>query len=240
MIGATMFLDKKIKITLLLLAVFLLNYAETGIETWLRSKYGLGLKSGRLITFAFQQFEGNTPFENHDATSLLAVYGYSISYFFVLPVLGILVAFSLATRKSVSSFRAFAVAVALDYLLSLPFFLFFPVPERWTNPDSGAILLSDEWSSKLIEAIRPISGLDNSFPSFHVSLTVVIILTCFLFKIRFRTTALVLGSTIILSTFILGIHWAPDILAGLAIGTLSVLLARRLDPTIMTSEEQPA
>jgi membrane-associated phospholipid phosphatase len=233
-----MILDKKAKVTLLLVMVFLVNYMETGIETWLMSKYGIGAKSGHLITVAFQQFENNYTFDNHDATSLLAVYGYSISYFFVLPVLGLLVAVSLAITKTLSSFRVFGMAVCLDYLLSLSFFLFFPVPERWTNPDSGAILLSDEWSSELIKAIRPISGLDNSFPSFHVSLTVVIILTCFLFKIRFRTTALVLGSTIILSTFILGIHWAPDILAGLALGVLSVFLARRLDPSTSASELQ--
>ncbi len=231
-----MILDKKAKITLLLVMVFLLNYAETGTETWLRSKYGMGAKSGHLITVAFQQFENNYTFDNHDATSLLAVYGYSISYFFVLPVLGLLVTLSLAMRKTLSAFRVFGMAIALDYLLSLPFFLFFPVPERWTNPESGAILLSDEWSSELIKAIRPISGLDNSFPSFHVSLTVVIVLICYLFKVRFRTTALVSGSTIILSTFILGIHWAPDILAGLALGALSVFLARRLDPSTFVSE----
>jgi len=37
------------------------------------------------------------------------------------------------------------------------------VPERWAYPESHAVLLSDLWSTRLIETIRPISGLDNCF-----------------------------------------------------------------------------
>lgn len=37
------------------------------------------------------------------------------------------------------------------------------------------MLLSDLWSSRRIDAIRPISALNTSFPSTHVSLTVVVI-----------------------------------------------------------------
>jgi membrane-associated phospholipid phosphatase len=130
----------------------------------------------------------------------------------------------------VHAYRVFCLAIAADYLLSLAFFLFFPVPERWAFPDSGAVLLSDRWSSSLIAFLRPISGLDNSFPSTHVSFTVVIVLVAYLFRLRLRHTMMVLSATIVLSTFALGIHWIPDILAGLAVGTLSVALARRLTP----------
>jgi membrane-associated phospholipid phosphatase len=221
-------LNKKSNLFLILGAVFAVNYVETFAETWLKNMYGIGLSWGHLITVAFQQFENNLSFENHDATSWVAVYGYSIAYFFFLPVLGVLVAACLARRKNIAALRALCLAIAFDYLVSLPFFLFFPVPERWTSADSAAILLSDEWSSQLIEVIRPLSGLDNSFPSFHVSLTVVIVLICFVFKFRFRITAAVLGSLVVISTFILGIHWLPDIIAGFAVGTLSVLLATTL------------
>jgi len=186
------------------------------------------------ITHAFT-IRGETKLYPHDVAMMMdlvktarSVYGYSIAYFFFLPVLGILVTACLARRKNIVALRALCLAVTIDYLVSLPFFLFFPVPERWTSADSAAILLSDEWSSKLIEVIRPLSGLDNSFPSFHVSLTVVIVLICFVFKFRFRITAAVLGSLVVISTFILGIHWLPDIIAGFAVGTLSVLLATTL------------
>ena len=127
-------------------------------------------------------------------------------------------------------YRVLCLSIAADYLLSLGFFVFFPVPERWAFSDSGAMLLSDRWSSGLIELLRPISGLDNCFPSTHVSFTVVIILVGYLFRVRMRHTILALGTTIILSTFVLGIHWLPDIVAGVAVAFLSVALARRMTP----------
>ena len=51
----------------------------------------------------------------------------------------------------------------------------------------------------------------------------------FPFKVRLRLTVLFLGLTVLLSTFVLGIHWIPDIVAGGAVGTLGVVLARRFD-----------
>ena len=80
------------------------------------------------------------------------------------------------------------LAIAVDYAISLVFFVFFPVPERWAFSESGAMLLSDRWSSGLVELLRPISGLDNCFPSTHVSLTAVIVLVGYLFHLRMRRT----------------------------------------------------
>src|SRR4029077_18312926 len=116
-------------------------------------------------------------------------------------------------------------AVALDYAITLPLFLAFPVPERWSYPDAEAILLSDQWSARLIEAIRPISAIDNCFPSIHVSLTVIFIAYCFRYKLRLRWTALILGLLVMLSTFGLGISCIADIVAGLVLGLLSAHVA---------------
>jgi membrane-associated phospholipid phosphatase len=149
-------------------------------------------------------------------------------YFFAFPALAIVVAWALARRREAAPFRTFAWALAVDYAISLPFFLFIPVPERWAYPDSNAILVSDLWSSKLIEAFRPMSALDNCFPSFHTSMTVVIVLCCYVYRARFRTAALFLGAMVIASTFALGIHWGGDIVAGLAVGIVSVALACRV------------
>ena len=121
---------------------------------------------------------------------------------------------------------------------SLTFFVFFPVPERWSHHASEATLLSDLWSSKLIEAVRPISGLDNCFPSFHVSLVTVIVACCYLYRVRLRTSVLLLGLTVFLSTFLLGIHWIPDIVAGVGTGVLGVAVARRLDAAIASAERR--
>ncbi len=223
-------LYRRAGLTGLLIAVFGVNLVETMAETELRRRYGTGTDLGSRIASAFRALEGNLSFESHDVTNWAAVYGYSTSYFFLLPILGIGLLAVLWRRKAVHGYRVLCLSIAADYLLSLGFFLFFPVPERWAFPDSGAMLLSDRWSSGLIDLMRPISGLDNCFPSTHVSFTVVIILVGYLFRVRMRHTVLALGTTTILSTFVLGIHWLPDIVAGVAIACLSVALARRVTP----------
>jgi len=212
----------------LLGTLFVVNLVETTLETWVR--WGTSWRDP--VTLAVRWLEGGFSFEFHDLTNSLAVYGYSTSYFILLPVLLLGMAVALAVRPEISGFRVYSLALVIDYLLSLPFFLFFPVLERWAHPDSGAMLLSDKWTSQLIQLIRPISGLDNCFPSTHTSMTVVVILVSFLYTTRFRLTILPLGLTIILSTLVLGIHWLADVIGGLAVGVLSVFLARRLESVL--------
>jgi len=213
----------------LLAVVFVVNYLETTIETWLKDNYKLGARLAVGFTTAVQQFERNYSFEGHDLINSVAVYGYSLAYYFIFPLMCLAVGWALAARSDIKPFRVLTFAVVIDYLISLPFFLFVPVMERWTNADSGAMLLSDRWSSKLIEFFRPVSGLDNCFPSSHTSITVVVVLVCFLFQVRFRTPVLALGIVVVISTFVLGIHWVPDVIAGVAAGGLSVALAMRLE-----------
>ena len=235
--AAPPFLHRRTGLTALLMAVFVVNFLETMAEMTLHSRYGTGSDLGYRLAYAFRELEGNLSFESHDMTNWLAVYGYSAAYFFLLPILGLGLLGVLWRRKGVEGYRVLCLSIAADYLLSLGFFVFFPVPERWAFSDSGAMLLSDRWSSGLIELLRPISGLDNCFPSTHVSFTVVIILVGYVFRVRMRHTMLALGTTVILSTFVLGIHWLPDMLAGVAVAFLSVALARRMTPatTLVTA-----
>lgn len=218
-------LSTRLGLTGILLVVFAVNYVETMAETQMQLWRDLGYE----MAYAFHHLEGDLTFLGHDGTSSLAVYGYSISYFFLYPMLALGVAIILGRRPAISPYRIFVLATAFDYLISLPFFIFFPIPERWAFPASGAMLLSDRWTAELIQALRPFSGLDNCFPSFHVSLTVVIIGVTYLGGCPYRNLVLGLGTTIILSTFVLGIHWVPDMIAGLAVGILSTFLGVALD-----------
>ena len=225
-------LETRLGLTAILAGIFAINYIETAIETLLKNNYGLGGDLEFRIAAAVHAIEGLFSFERHDVTNGLAVYGYSASYFFVFPILLFAVLASLARRSDITAFRISVLALAVTYLISLPFFILFPVPERWAYPESEAILLSDLWSSHFIEFFRPISGIDNCFPSFHVSTTVVVIFVSYLFKIRFRTAVLALGMIVILSTFVLGIHWITDIIAGMILGPLGVLLAIKIDKSL--------
>lgn len=214
---------------LLLAGVFVINLVETTIETSVRNHSGIGRDLGFQLARAAHYFEGGLTFSGWDAASPLVVYGYSIAYFFVLLLLVVGTGWALARRPDPRPFRIFALAVAVDYAVSLPFFLFFPVPERWAWPDSGAILLSDLWAPQLIEFFRPFSGLDNCFPSFHVSLTVVVVGLCFNEQLRFRWASFWLGVLVVFSTVVLGIHWLTDIVAGLAVGVLAIAVASMLE-----------
>jgi membrane-associated phospholipid phosphatase len=213
--------------TLLLAAVFAVNLLQTALDR-LTTPSSLGAQGGYPVAEAFRWFERYLSFEGHDATNAVAYVGYSVSYFFVFPAMLVGVALALARRRDPRPYRTLSLAVAINYLVSLPFFFFLPVPERWFQPQTSAILLSDKWSDALIEAIRPMSGLDNSFPSFHVSLTVLVVTACYVFDVRLRTCVAALGATVVLSTFVLGIHWLPDIIAGACLGVISLLSAWRL------------
>jgi len=204
--------------------VFTANLLETRWEGRIDSEHPLN-PHGYDFARAMQQLEhqvGVGKFENHDATSAIALWGYSISYFFLFPMLCVAVALALAWREDLEAYRVFCMAIAIDYGISLGFFIFMPVPERWFVPDSGAMLLSDLLDPRWIESIRFVSSLDNCFPSTHTSLTSILILLCYRFRVRLRTTVLALGLPVILATFALGIHWLPDIVAGAAVGWLSV------------------
>ncbi len=215
--------------TLLLAATFVINWLETWAESRIAEASDLVPRLRLEIAAAMHRLEGMISFQGHDNTNPVAIYGYSISYFFVLPLLGLVVAVALARRPTLSPYRVLALAVAATYAVSLPFYLLFPVPERWAYPDSGAVLLSDLWTTRLIETIRPISGIDNCFPSFHTSLTVVLVAVAFRYRMRLKWCVAALGGTVVLATFVLGIHWLPDVAAGIAAGILGIAVALRFE-----------
>lgn len=210
----------------LLLVVFAVNYIETA---WVTPSVTQSAVSARAYDDAdlVSRIERMSTFEFHDHTPAWAVALYSAAYFLALPCVGLAVLIGLARRKEFAPFRVLCLAIAADYALSLPAFVLFPVPERWAYPESNAVLLSDLLSPKWIEAIRRISALNNSFPSTHVSLAVIVIGICWLYRVRFRVSATALCLAVILSTFALGIHWMADIIAGALVGMLSVTIAWR-------------
>jgi serine/threonine protein kinase len=216
-------LDSRWGITAIIAGLWAVNWIETSAEELWSVRDGSW--AGYDLARALWWLEGGLTFERHDLASALAVYLGSIAYFFVPIVLMAFTLLALVPRRSRDGYRIFAFAIATCYALSVPFYLWFPAPERWAYPDSQAILLSDLWSAQLIQTIRPISGLDNCFPSFHVSGTSALVLVWYVLRLRYRHAIACLGAAVVLSTFLLGIHWVADIIAGLAVAMVSLPVA---------------
>jgi len=212
-----------------LLIVFLINYVQTAANDSLSNLIGLDGELRHRLAEVMHQLEGHINFAGQEQMPQFAVGGFTLAYYVVFPALAIFVVGWLGVQSSVRGLRLFSRAVAVDYALSMLGFVFVPVPERWSDPDSGAMLLSDRWSPQFIEAIRPFSGIDNCFPSFHTSLSVIIALVAFKMVFPLRRTTLVLAAAVVLSTISLGVHWVADVVAGTAVGILSVAVALRLE-----------
>jgi membrane-associated phospholipid phosphatase len=145
-----------------------------------------------------------------------------LAFAYVIGFVGLLVGLTHAYDRAQDRRRLVMVtfAYAVNYLAVLPFYLFFPVKEPWAHPGSGVLPLTDlHLGPWVMELIRPMSGIDNCFPSYHVSLTTSLILIARDGDrgplARFAT---VMGATVIVSTVILGFHWVIDALAGALFG----------------------
>jgi membrane-associated phospholipid phosphatase len=132
--------------------------------------------------------------------------------------------------------RALAIAehvagIWLNYLLALPFYLFFPVREVAFSGRSAARPWLEDFFPAISADMRVGSALDNCFPSLHVSLVV----TALAVAARHgpgrlaALAALVLALTI-WSVTALGIHWGLDVLSAIPFGLGCAWLGARLAP----------
>jgi len=71
----------------------------------------------------------------------------------------------------------------------------------------------------------------NVFPSLHAALSVTVLLVAATTRTEFErwfAVATVLGSSVVVSTMALGIHWATDVIAGIALAVGAVALSGRI------------
>jgi len=110
-------------------------------------------------------------------------------------------------------------AIVINYAVAIPFYLFFPVNEVWSYPLAGVTFHMLDVFPLFEESYRPLSGLDNCFPSLHTSISVTIMfLAARSGNPRWRIITTISAIIVIFSIFYLGIHWVTDMIAGSLLG----------------------
>jgi len=121
--------------------------------------------------------------------------------------------------------------------VALPFYILMPVKEAWAAAMGIRFLIPEVYP--LFEAqYRPLSGLDNCFPSLHTSLALTFALVAW--RSGYRRLGIVLSAAaglVMISTLYLGVHWFLDMLVGVVLavaasGYMTLPAARRVPAAV--------
>ncbi|MBO8172609.1 MAG: phosphatase PAP2 family protein [Bacillaceae bacterium] len=204
-----------------MLAILLFNKIELLIEKMMDVKND--------FTPLIYQFEGDFVlwiqkyFQNEVLTFIL-------TYFYVIVFTALLIASLLIYHysKDHSSFYALCYGIMMNYMIAIPFFLFFPVNEVWYHHPDVRFLILDVYPG-FESGYRNLSGIDNCFPSLHTSLSLTMAFIAIKSKHpRFGRIVMFSALVIIFSIFYLGIHWLADMTAGSLLAMFIVSVAFRL------------
>jgi membrane-associated phospholipid phosphatase len=131
--------------------------------------------------------------------------------------------------ESWAALRLYIGAFAANYLLALPFYVFFPVQEAaWSGLSDVKPLLEAALPGVTAE-LRAGSALDNCFPSLHVSLALTLALCAGGAGSGALRALAWLGAVLTAWTAVaLGIHWVMDLAAGAVLAVLCVAIGSRV------------
>jgi membrane-associated phospholipid phosphatase len=210
-------------------------YLELGVDAFL-TRWVVARRGADFTPFVHGVVEGDAVARLQAAlawTPLTAVLGtIYIAVFPCFVLAPILVFDRLRDRRGLVMLLA---GYALNFAAVLPFYMLVPVRETWVYyaesglADPGVRCLLDDLHPAVMEKFRAMSGVDNCFPSFHTSLAVTMALVARHTRRKpFAALLTALAAANVFSTLYLGIHWLTDVAAGLLLGLLAYLAARRV------------
>ncbi|MFC4306189.1 phosphatase PAP2 family protein [Cohnella boryungensis] len=203
------------------MAILLLNKYEQLLENWLAIPYDL--------TPILSGWEGAWPLwlqDNLQSQALTLICGL---FYLVLFQATMIASVGIYTyRQDMKLYYAFCVAILLNYVLAVPFYLFVPVNEVWYAHPQVQFLLLHIFPA-FEQEYRALSGLNNCFPSLHTSISVTLALLASKSGIRrWAVFAWINAIVIVFSIFYLGIHWFTDMVAGVLLAMLTVFIGLRI------------
>ena len=163
--------------------------------------------------------------------SFVYVYGYV--FLLVFPIIAYL---ALADTRPL---RELLTAYSLNYAFGLVLYvIFIAYGPRNLQPELVDGLLYDAYP-RFQHLTRQVNRNTNVFPSLHTSLSVTVALFAYQTRDIYRSwyiLAVVLATSIAISTMYLGIHWAVDVVAGIVLAWVSVRLSAILVGRYSVSE----
>jgi len=206
---------------LMMLGVLVLNKFELHLEAALPIRYNLT----QMLTGWEGHWQSHLQAALHSQplTLLCAVFYLVLFQAVMIASVGIY-----TYRGDIKLYYALCIALVLNYLIAVPFFLFVPVDEAWHASPHIRFLMLDVFPGFESE-YRSLSGLNNCFPSLHTSLSVTMALLASRSGIRrWAVFCWIHAAVIIFSIFYLGIHWLSDMSAGLALACVSVAIGLKV------------
>jgi membrane-associated phospholipid phosphatase len=209
------------------LTILFMNKIEMQIET----------KMNLNIDFAtyFHEFEGDfVYFIQHTFQNSVLTYVLTFFYIVVFPALMVTSIVIYTLQKNYKMLYATCYAIMMNYFIAIPFYLFFPVNEIWFVHPNIDFLIPSVFPTFETD-YRPLSGLNNCFPSLHTSISVTMALLAVHSKNQvWKSITITCASIIVFSIFYLGIHWFIDMLGGVTLAmlatTVGVRLSQRTEP----------
>lgn len=123
--------------------------------------------------------------------------------------------------------RRYSVAMLFNYLVLIPFYIFFPVTVTGFYSESGLtplLYINTNWG-RVVSSVDP---LNNDFPSGHVSiiLTTLLVLMSAGWDRRGYVYFLAASSVgIVFAVLFLGVHWLADVFGGMVLAVGATMLA---------------
>jgi len=157
-------------------------------------------------------------------TYFSAIYIYGYVFLLVFPLL------AYAALSERTTLKRLIAAYSLNYFIGLTLYIIFiAYGPRNYDPVLFANLLYDT-NAQYQFLTSEVNANTNVFPSLHTSLSATAAI--FAYKTReeypfWLAIATVLAVSVVISTMYLGIHWATDVVAGLALAGVCVYLADR-------------
>jgi membrane-associated phospholipid phosphatase len=131
-------------------------------------------------------------------------------------------------------------AIIINYAIAIPFYLYFPVNEVWSYLPADVKFTMLDVFPKFEQEYRPLSGLNNCFPSLHTSISVTMALLAFRSgNRRWMLITSVSAVLIVFGIFYLGIHWLTDMIGGTLLAVLATTVGVQLAKLTLRGREKP-